>query len=186
MFSTRTPIQLNTQNQTLHGTVIGNTDFIHSPITKNCKSHKKYYLQTTNMNTKSTKTLTSIPFTSTTTIQEKFQFQKKQNLMFAAYLAQDKHGTMYTDLTRPFQVTSMSSRKYILAIYVYDANTMLLFPLKKRSDKKILTVYEDMYAFLKAHNCQTTLHILDNEASKSLKRMISQQQNINTIRLTTK
>ena len=96
--------------------------------------------------------------------------------MFATYLAQDKHGIMYTDLTGPFLVTSISRNKYILVIHIYDANVILLRPLKNCSDQETLAVYNDVYFFLKSRNYQLTLHILDSDVSKKLKRMTTQQK----------
>ena len=101
--------------------------------------------------------------------------EPKSNLIYAAYMAKDKHGTIYTDLTGPFPVTSMDGNKYILVIYVYDSNAILLRPLKNRSDNETLRAYTEVYEFLKTRNCHPKLHVLDNEASKALKRLITTQ-----------
>ena len=77
---------------------------------------------------------------SDTNLDEDFQPppEPKSNSLYAAYMAKDKHVKIYTDLTGPFPVTSMDGNKYILVIYVYDANAILLCPLKNKSDKEKL------------------------------------------------
>ena len=45
--------------------------------------------------------------------------------------------------------------------------------MKNRSDIEATRVYEDMYDYLKAHNCKPKLNIMDNEASTDVKRYIT-------------
>lgn len=71
--------------------------------------------------------------------------EEKTNEIFVSYLAQDINGVIYTDLTGKLPVTSINGNKYILLLYCYDVNAILVRPLKNRSDKETLNVYQAMY-----------------------------------------
>ena len=47
-------------------------------------------------------------------------------------LADTNTGTIYTDLTGRFPVQSFQGHQYIFCTYVYDANAILVCPLKSR------------------------------------------------------
>ena len=74
-----------------------------------------------------------------------------------------------------FPMTSMQGNKYVLLLYHYDTNSILVRPLKNRSDETILEVYEEIYNELTEKGFQPKLHILDNEASQALKNQIKKQ-----------
>ena len=50
--------------------------------------------------------------------------------------------------------------------------------MKNKSDIEAMRVYEDMYDYLKAHNCKLKLNIMDNIAYIAVKRYI-ENANIN-------
>ena len=98
--------------------------------------------------------------------------EDKAEEVFASYLAADSNGLIYSDLTGKFPVTSMQGNKYILLVYHYDSNSIIVRPLKNRSDKETLEMYDDIYKELTRKGFQPKLHILDNEASRALKNQI--------------
>ena len=69
----------------------------------------------------------------------------------------------------------MKVNKYMLFLYHYNSNNILIQPLKNRSDEETLKVCTEMYDTLAAHNCVLILHVLDNEASCALKRIITKK-----------
>ena len=93
--------------------------------------------------------------------------------VFIAFLASDTIGTVYTDLTRKFAVTSISGHKYLMLLYHYDSNGIIFQPMKNRSDIEAMRVYEDMYNYLISCNYKPKLNIMDNEASTAVKRYIT-------------
>ena len=58
----------------------------------------------------------------------------------------------------------------MLVLYHYDSNTILIRPLKLKSDNKTLRVYSELYEYLLSKGFKIKLHIIDNKASKALKR----------------
>ena len=70
--------------------------------------------------------------------------EEKNEYVFIALLAADTTGTVYTDLTGKFPVTSISGHKYVILLYHYDSNGIIFRPMKNRSDIEAMKVYEDM------------------------------------------
>ena len=101
--------------------------------------------------------------------------EDKTEEIFASYLAADSEGLIYTDLTGKFPMTSMQGNKYVLLLYHYDTNSIMVRPLKNRSDETTLKVYEELYNELTNKGFQPKLHVLDNEASQALKNQIKKQ-----------
>lgn len=58
-------------------------------------------------------------------------------------------------------------------LYKYDSNVILVKPLKSRNDSDIITTNKKLYNMLKKSYIQPKLHIMDNEASKTLKTFIT-------------
>ena len=69
--------------------------------------------------------------------------EKTENL-FIAFLSADTQGTVYTDLTGKFPVTSRTGNKYILLLYHYDSNAIIFRPMKNRSDAEAVQCYKEM------------------------------------------
>ena len=99
--------------------------------------------------------------------------EDKNEDVFIAFLAADTKGTVYIDLAGKFPVTSISGHKYVMVLYHYDSNGIILRPMKNRSDIEAMQFYEDMYDYLKARNCKPKLNIMDNKASTAVKRYIT-------------
>ena len=97
----------------------------------------------------------------------------KTEEVFIAFLSADTTGTVYTDLTGKFPVTSRMGNKYILVLYHYDSNAILFRPMKNRSDAEAVRCYKNIYTFLSERNCAPKLNIMDNEASRAVKRFIT-------------
>ena len=71
--------------------------------------------------------------------------EEKNEDQFISFLAQNTNGTVHTDLTGKFPVTSISGHKYVILLYHYDSNGIIFRPMKDRSDIEAMGVYEDMY-----------------------------------------
>ena len=99
--------------------------------------------------------------------------ENKTNVIHAFYLAADSEGVMHSDLTGRFPITSLQGNKHILLIYNYDANAIIVRALKNRSDIETLKTHEEVYELLKNRGFSPKLHVLDNEASKALKKQIT-------------
>jgi hypothetical protein len=84
----------------------------------------------------------------------------------------DLSSQIYTDLTGPFPVTSSCGHKYILVLYDYDSNAILMEPMRNRSDTDHLRAYNKLHQYLLDQGFRPHLQKVDNEASTALKRTI--------------
>jgi hypothetical protein len=81
----------------------------------------------------------------------------------------DCTGRVYTDQTGQFLVRSSNGYRYMLVLYHYDTNAILVEPLKTRHGNEILRGYTKLYTHLTERGFKPTTHWLDNEASNALK-----------------
>ena len=88
--------------------------------------------------------------------------EPKTNDVFIAFLSADTDGTVYTDLTGKFPITSRAGNKYVLVLYHYDSNAIIFRPMQNRTDAEAVRVYTNMYDFLIKQNCKPRLNIMDN------------------------
>jgi hypothetical protein len=97
----------------------------------------------------------------------------KTHAVFSDIGLADKHNNVvYTDLTGAFPVTSLAGNKYMLILYDYDSNSILVEPMKNRSDDEALRAYAVLYTELTQHGLKPQLNIMDNEASKAIKAAV--------------
>ena len=68
--------------------------------------------------------------------------------------------------------------QYIFECYVYEANAILVKPMKSRSDESFVGAHKKIYDELKARGCKPTLNVTDNECSKAVQKYIT-SQNVN-------
>ena len=55
---------------------------------------------------------------------------------------------LYSNLTGKFPIQSSLGNKYILIVYYYDANAIVVKPLKERTAGAIAQVYPKVYNYL--------------------------------------
>ena len=88
---------------------------------------------------------------------------------------------MYTYLTVCFLVTGNRVMQYMLILYAYDTNVVLVKPKKTRSDAYMLHAYDVLYDALENAVQAPRLNIMENEASKALKKFL--QKRITVVQL---
>ena len=88
-------------------------------------------------------------------------------------LADQNENTIYSDLPGRFPVQSYAGNNYIFVAYIYKINSILMRPMKSRSDESMWKAFKDIYAYLKTKNIQPKLHDLDNECSKAVQTFIN-------------
>ena len=71
-----------------------------------------------------------------------------------------------------FLLTSINEDKYTLLLCHYDSKAILIRPLKLKLDNEMLHVYSKLYEYLHSKGFEIKLYVIDNEASKALKRQI--------------
>ena len=75
----------------------------------------------------------------------------------------------YSDQTGRFPYRSSRGNEYTMVMYDFDANAILVEPLKNRQAKSIANAWESLHSRLTTHGHTTTKIILDNECSSELK-----------------
>jgi hypothetical protein len=87
-----------------------------------------------------------------------------------AFATIEETGRVYTDQTGQFPVTSSQGHRYMLVLYHYDTNAILVEPLKSRHGNEILRGYTKLFEHLTRRGFKPTTHWLDNEASNAMKQ----------------
>eukprot|EP00957_Ditylum_brightwellii_P067576 5129899-Ditylum_brightwellii.AAC.1 len=71
------------------------------------------------------------------------QIQEEDNMKTQlAFVTIIDEGKIYTDQTGKFPVVSSKCNRYIMIIYAYDANCILVEPMKNRTEHSIVEEYE--------------------------------------------
>ena len=82
----------------------------------------------------------------------------------------------YLDLTGRFPHKSARGNQYILLVYDYDSNAILVEPLPNRQRATITRAWTTIHNILASKGAKPNLYIMDNEASKELKETMTQQR----------
>ena len=91
-----------------------------------------------------------------------------QNKCNQAYISLYEHtnsNRLHTDQTGKFPTKSIRGYQYILIAYVYDTNTILYRPLKRKLASELQSTYDELYSYLTARGYKPKFHRLDNEVS---------------------
>jgi len=78
-------------------------------------------------------------------------------------------GKAFSDLTHRFPHRSSQGNEYILVVYHYDSNVILVKPVKIRQAAVLREALEKLNKKLKQQGEQPVLYILDNEMSQELR-----------------
>jgi hypothetical protein len=81
-------------------------------------------------------------------------------------------GSISSDQSGRFPVTSNCSNVYIALFYVYNPNYIKSVPIKNQSKEELLRAYKEVYTWLTAHGYRPLLHKLDNKTSQDFKAFI--------------
>ena len=73
----------------------------------------------------------------------------ENEIFVVAALADNINGVMYSDLTVLLPVESYWEMQYIFIAYIYDENVILMRPMKNRTDACMVSVFKDIYEYLK-------------------------------------
>ena len=135
----------------------------------------KGHLDQSRKNQRSTKPK---PATSTTDELSPFDFpasdatNERTHHCFAA-VVEPNTGQIHTDQTGKFIVASSTGNNYILVLYDYDSNSILVEPMRNRTGPCILGAFQTLHARLVAAGLRPKLHRLDNECSTALKQFLT-------------
>eukprot|EP00978_Attheya_sp_CCMP212_P013058 scaffold32606_cov75-Attheya_sp.AAC.1 len=101
----------------------------------------------------------------------------RTNLCYATIVdPTDPTGNICTDLCGRFPILSAAQgNKYIFVLYDYDSNAILARAMKNRSDSEMVRVFTELADYLTTRGFKPQYQVLDNEASKALKKAITGQ-----------
>ena len=77
-------------------------------------------------------------------------------------------GRTYSDLIGRFLIQSNCGANYILVVYEYDSNAIIVCPLHNRTASEITRIFQSVIQYLHARGLRPRLHTLDNDASAIL------------------
>ena len=66
-------------------------------------------------------------------------------------------GTIYTNLCGQFPVQSYPGIKYMFVAYIYKCNSILMRPMKDRTDENMVAVFQDIYDYVREQNLMSNL-----------------------------
>ena len=81
-------------------------------------------------------------------------------------------GQIYSDQTGKFVIASSAGNNYVLVVYDYDSNAILVEPMRSRTGPCILAAFQVIHARLVAAGLRPQLQRLDNECSAALKSFL--------------
>ena len=71
-----------------------------------------------------------------------------QDMFCFAALADATTGTMYTDLTGAFPVRSFKNVQYILVVYIYDLNAIIVRPMPSQTNASFIAAFTEVFNIL--------------------------------------
>ena len=83
----------------------------------------------------------------------------------------DTKGAIYTDQTGTFPVRAQRRNRDVMAMVVID-NTILVAPIKHRTEVELKCVYLQLLQRVKLTGIDIRTHVLDNECSANTKQLI--------------
>ena len=81
---------------------------------------------------------------------------------------------------RKFPSTIFLGNQYIFDTYMYDANVILVRPMKSLTKEEYIEKFKEIYKYLKSRNYAPKLHVMDNECSKFLKDYLNEDKKVRT------
>ena len=117
----------------------------------------KGHINQIKQNTRSTQTLTK---------KQKEPEATDEAIYTAIHAITDK---IYSDQTGRFPVTSSKGNKYVMVLYHYKSNAILVEPIKSRQDSDMIKAYNNLITRITTKHALPTIHYMDNEASINFK-----------------
>ena len=78
-------------------------------------------------------------------------------------------GRTNSDVAGHFPIQSNHGTNYILVVYEYDSNAIIVCPLRNRTASEITRVFQSVIQYLQSRGLRPRLHTLDNEDSTILR-----------------
>jgi hypothetical protein len=93
----------------------------------------------------------------------------------AVHSMESPSGKVYADQTGKFPCTSASGNNYIMVIYDYDSNTILLEPIRNRKGPTLVEAHRRLHTRLTRAGLRPRFLMLDNECSNAFKDFLFEE-----------
>ncbi len=91
---------------------------------------------------------------------------------FGAF-ADKQTGIMYSGSTVNFPFMSLEGNVCYFVVYHYELNAILGLPIPNMEDSTIFRAYKQQFDFLTSKGFMIKLNVMDNQASKQIKRFLT-------------
>ena len=81
-------------------------------------------------------------------------------------------GTIYTDQTGAFPVSSYKGNRVMFVAYDYRSNGIFIRPMKSNSNESMIAAFTDVYESLTSKGLKPKLNVMDNACSKAVEAYI--------------
>ena len=144
----------------------------------------KGHLDQTRKNARSTKVKPVVPTTSdpppdhpTSTDNDDFpeHAEKTHDCYVAVHSLDEPTGRVYVDQTGKFPCTSASGNNYIMVLYDYDSNAILMEPIRNRKGPTLVDAHQRLHRRLTHAGLRPRFMMLDNECSNALKQFLTDE-----------
>ena len=98
------------------------------------------------------------------------------NMFCFVALANATAGTMYTDITGVFPVSSFKNMQYIFAAYIYDLNPIIIRPMPNHTNASVIAAFTEVFHILQAQQYLPVLNVMDHECSKAVEKHIKKNK----------
>lgn len=104
--------------------------------------------------------------------------QKQRDIYIRVY---DDKVIVYTNQTGKFPTISSRGYKYLMVMYYIDGSTILMKPMKSRTETEMIRAHEVLIQRLKACGFNPAKQMLDNEISKDKKAIESHNMTVERV-----
>jgi hypothetical protein len=98
------------------------------------------------------------------------------NVFIFAAFAGKRTSILYSNLTRTFPFMPLKRNVSFLVVYHYKSNAILVLPNTNFTNDTILATYQQQFKLLESKGHQIKVNVMDNQASKIIKKYLTTQQ----------
>jgi hypothetical protein len=102
--------------------------------------------------------------------------EKTHHCHVAVHSLDEPTGKIYEDQTGKIPCTSASGNNYVMVVYDYDSNAILLEPIRNRKGPTLVEAHTKLHQRLTNAGLRTKFIMLDNEFSNALKSFLTAEE----------
>jgi hypothetical protein len=95
-----------------------------------------------------------------------------QDMFCFALLLDAITGTLYTNITCAFPVRSFKTMQYVLVIYIYNLNAIIVWAMPTCTNASMVQAFTKVISILKSSSYYLALNVMDNKCSAGVEKYI--------------